>query len=72
MTSQTYTYADFCQSLGVTPEWLASEQGNLVLDDRTDRLPEDKLVVGGNLTIRQGRFTQWPVYVTVGGYLLVE
>ena len=72
MTSQTYTYADFCQSLGVTPEWLASEQGNLVLDDRTDRLPEDKLVVGGNLTIRQSRFTQWPVHVTVGGYLLVE
>ena len=67
--SKKYTLADFCKKRGITPEWLASKDGNLEIDSRTRKLPDDELIVGGSLTFKNCAFSKFPDRVVVGGKL---
>ena len=69
--SKQYTLADFCKDRGITPEWLASKDGNLIIDSQTKRLPDDELIVGGDLTITNPAFPKFPTRVVVGGDLTI-
>lgn len=67
-----YTFQEFCSDQGITPEWLASQDGNLTIGPETKRLPDDELKVGGNLEIDNESFTRFPDKVIVGGNLIIE
>ena len=69
--SRKYTLAEFCKDRGITPEWLASKDGNLEIDSRTRRLPDDELIVGGSLTFKSCAFPNFPARVVVGGNLTI-
>ena len=69
--SRKYTLAEFCKKRGITPEWLASEEGYLEIDSQTKQLPDDELIVGGDLTITNPAFPKFPARVVVGGYLTI-
>ena len=70
--SKQFTLAEFCRKRGITPEWLSSKEGYLKIDSRTKCLPDDELVVGGNLTIKKNSFSKFPERVVVGGDLTIE
>ena len=70
--SKKYTLADFCKKRGITPEWLASEEGYLEIDSRTRKLPDDELIVGGYLMIKSCAFPKFPDRVVVGGNLTID
>ena len=70
--SRKYTLAEFCKKRGITPEWLASEEGYLIIDSRTKKLPDDELIVGGSLTFKSCAFPNFPARVVVGGNLTVS
>ena len=70
--SRKYTLAEFCKNRGITPEWLASKDGNLEIDGRTKQLPDDELIVGGDLTITNPAFSKFPDRVVVGGNLTID
>lgn len=69
---KTYIFQDFCKRRKITPEWLASEKGSLEVDADRSRLPEDELVVGGDLTIHAKRSVSLPPTVRVGGNLVLD
>ena len=70
--SRKYTLAEFCKDRGITPEWLASEEGYLEIDSRTRKLPDDELIVGGYLMIKSCAFPKFPDRVVVGGNLTID
>ena len=70
--SRKYTLAEFCKNRGITPEWLASKDGNLEIDSRTRKLPDDELIVGGYLMIKSCAFPKFPDRVVVGGNLTID
>ena len=70
--SRKLTLAEFCKNRDITPEWLASKDGNLEIDGRTRRLPDDELIVGGDLTITNPAFSKFPDRVVVGGNLTID
>ena len=68
----TYTFQEFCSDRGITPEWLTSKEGNLTIGSETQRLPDDELIVGGNLEIVNESLTRLPERVIVAGYYLLH
>ena len=70
--SRKLTLAEFCKNRGITPEWLASKDGNLEIDSRTRMLPDDELIVGGYLMIKSCAFPKFPGRVVVGGNLTID
>ena len=64
--NKKYTLAAFCQTRGFTPEWLASKAGYLTIDERTKRMPDEDLIIGGDLIIDH------PSKVLVGGNLRIQ
>lgn len=69
---QKYTLAAFCKARGFTPEWLASEEGHLVINEMTKRLPDEELIIGGDLIIDHHVFSDFPDKVIVGGNLKIR
>ena len=70
--SKQFTLAEFCRKRGITPEWLSSKEGYLKIDSRTKCLPDDELIVGGDLEIQHAAFPKFPDRVVVGGSLMVD
>lgn len=66
---KTYTLRDFCKRRRITPDWLEGECGSLELDADKSRLPEDELVVGGDLVIKSKGKCSLPPVIRVGGDL---
>lgn len=69
MEPKKYTWLDFCKDHDLSPEWLASPEGHLTIDASTKRLPEDRLVVGGDVLIQEHNHAQLPDQMIVGGDL---
>ena len=70
--NKKYTLAAFCQTRGFTPEWLASKAGYLTIDERTKRMPDEDLIIGGDLIIDHHVFPYFPSKVLVGGNLRIQ
>lgn len=68
---KTFTLRDFCKRRRITPEWLAGECGSLEVNADKTRLPEDGLIVGGDLTIKCNEKCSLPPLVRVGGDLIL-
>lgn len=66
---KTYTLRDFCKRRRITREWLVGECGSLEVDADKSRLPEDELVVGGDLMIKCKDKCSLPPVIRVGGDL---
>ena len=69
MEPKQYTWIDFCKDQDLSPEWLASPEGHLTIDASTKRLPEDRLVVGGDVLMQEHNHAQLPDRMIVGGNL---
>ena len=70
--NKKYTLATFCKTRGFTPEWLASKAGYLTIDERTKRMPDEDLIIGGDLIIDHHVFPYFPSKVLVGGNLRIQ
>lgn len=66
------TIEDFCNAKWITPEWLASEKGDLTLNDSDPCLPDDQLIVGGNMWISKRDFSGFPPIVRINGKLEIS